>query len=93
MKSKCLGRGSGRKVKFSEMGRLGEKNVGIQASCLEVSTANYRLRGIFHGGQPPTRHIFFRGLFLKLCIVGATAHMEASNSLLLWTMQHVSVNF
>ena len=36
---------------------------------------------------------YFLGFFLVLCIVGATAHMQASKSLLLWTMQHVSVNF
>jgi hypothetical protein len=40
------------------MSQLEEKDVGIWASYSGVSTANYRLKGIFHGGQP-TKHINF----------------------------------
>ncbi len=53
----------GRESRFTEMGQLDEeKNAGIKASCPRVSTANYRLKNYFHGGQP-TNYIHLRYFF------------------------------
>ena len=48
----------GRESRFTEMGQLDEeKNAGIKASCPRVSTANFRLKIYFQGGQP-TKYIY-----------------------------------
>jgi hypothetical protein len=45
-------------------GPIRKKNGGIYASCLEVSTANYQLRGIFTTGSRPD--IYFLGFKNKI---------------------------
>ena len=80
MQLESLGRGSGRKRRFTEMGRLGKTNSGIKASCPRVSTANCRLENYFHGGQP-IKYIY-KVIVSILCIVGDYALLACGLGLL-----------
>ena len=50
-------KGFRKKIKVYRNGLIRKKNAGIKASCPRVSTANYRLKYYFHGGQP-TKYIY-----------------------------------